>query len=63
MKLNDEKIRLLMYRNDMTQTELADEAGLTRETINAVANGKSCSYMSALRIAKALEVQLEDIMR
>ncbi len=63
MKLDDEKIRVLIYRKGITQTELADKAGITRPTVSAVCNGKSCSYMSALRIANALEVELNDITR
>lgn len=63
MKLDAKKIREILFDRRMTQTELADKASLTRETINAVCNDKSCSYMSALRIAAALKVELEDIAR
>jgi len=63
MQLSTIKIRSLLYQKGMTQNQLAAISGLTRATISAVCNGKSCSYMSALRIAAALEVELEDISR
>lgn len=63
MKLSAIKIRGILYQKGMTQNQLAEVSGITRATINAVCNGKSCSYISALRIAAALEVELEDISR
>lgn len=61
MKLNAAKIRGILFEKRMTQIELANLTGLTRETVNAICNDKSCSYMSAKRIAAALDVDINQI--
>lgn len=63
MKLSASKVREILLERRMTQIELADQAGLTRETIDAVCNDKGCSYRSALKIAYVLDVELDDIKR
>jgi putative transcriptional regulator len=46
----------------MTQQDLADRVGVTRQTINAIELGKySPSLEVAFRIAAALGVRLEDV--
>ena len=56
-------IRKLRYeRNEMTQQDLAERVGVTRQTINAIELGKySPSLEVAFRIAVALGVRLEDV--
>ena len=56
-------IRKLRFdRNEMTQQELAERVGVTRQTINAIELGKySPSLEVAFRIASALGVRLEDV--
>jgi putative transcriptional regulator len=56
-------IRKLRFdRNEMTQQELAERVGVTRQTINAIELGKySPSLEVAFRIAAALGVRLEDV--
>jgi len=49
-------------RNEMTQQDLAERVGVTRQTINAIELGKySPSLEVAFRIAVALGVRLEDV--
>ena len=57
------QIRRLRLDNDrMTQQQLADKTGVTRQTIIAVEAGKySPSLTLAFRIANALGVRIEDI--
>ncbi len=46
----------------MTQQELADRVGVTRQTVNAIeANKYSPSLEVAFLIANSLQVQLEDV--
>jgi putative transcriptional regulator len=46
----------------MTQGELADRIGVTRQTLNAIEQGKySPSLEVAFRIAHALGVPLDDV--
>lgn len=54
--------KLRFERNEMTQQDLAERVGVTRQTINAIELGKySPSLDIAFRIAAALGVRLEDV--
>ena len=57
------RIRKLRFENnEMTQQELADRAGCTRQTIVALEQGKYVPSLAlAFRIAKVFRVQLEDV--
>ena len=59
------QIRRLRFDNDqMTQQQLADKAGVTRQTIIAIEAGKySPSLALAFRIADALGVSIQDVFR
>ncbi len=58
-------IRVLrLLHGGMTQQDLADRIGVTRQTVNAIEGGKySPSLEVAFRIALALEVRLEEVFR
>jgi putative transcriptional regulator len=54
--------KLRFERDEMTQQDLAERVGVTRQTINAIEAGKySPSLEVAFRIAVALGVRLEDV--
>jgi putative transcriptional regulator len=54
--------KLRFERNEMTQQDLAERVGVTRQTINAIEAGKySPSLEIAFRIAVALGVRLEEV--
>ncbi len=56
--------KLRFERGEMTQAELAEKTGVTRQTINAIEQGKySPSLEVAFGIAAALEVPLEQVFR
>ena len=59
------RIRRLRFDNDeMTQEELAKQAGCTRQTIIALEQGKYVpSITLAFKIAKAFAVTLEDVFQ
>jgi putative transcriptional regulator len=59
------KIRRLRFdHNEMTQQELAERVGVTRQTVNAIELGKySPSLEVAFRIAKVFSVPLEDVFQ
>jgi putative transcriptional regulator len=56
-------IRVLRFHNgEMTQQELADKTGVTRQTIVAIEQGKySPSLELAFRIAKAFNTSLGEV--
>jgi len=57
------RVRKLRFENnEMTQQELADHAGCTRQTIVALEQGKYVPSLAlAFRIAKVFGVQIEDV--
>jgi putative transcriptional regulator len=61
----DNSIRRLRFENgEMTQQALAEQVGVTRQTINAIELGKySPSLEIAFRIAAAFNVPLEQVFQ
>lgn len=59
------RIRTLRFRHgEMTQQELADRVGVTRQTVNAVENGKYAPSLEvAFRIAAVFEVPIEEVFQ
>lgn len=62
MRVDRLKIIVEMARRGLRGVELAQLAGVSRATITAIRGGKSCSRESAERIAKALGVDVTEIM-
>ncbi|WP_409070407.1 helix-turn-helix transcriptional regulator [Aliifodinibius sp. S!AR15-10] len=61
----ENKIRKLRFNHgEMTQQELADRVGVTRQTINAIEAAKySPSLELAFRIAEVFNVSLEEVFQ
>ena len=56
--------RLRFDHGEMTQQELADKVGVTRQTIIAIEAGKYApSLPLAFRIARAFNASVEDVFR
>ena len=56
--------RLRFERGEMTQAELAESVGVTRQTVIAIEQGRySPSLEMAFQIAHALSVPLEDVFQ
>lgn len=57
------RIRALRFhRGEMTQQDLAERIGVTRQTVNAIEGGKySPTLEVAFRIARALGTPLEEV--
>lgn len=62
MKINSAKMVTYMNEADMTLTKLAKLSGVSRATISAVRNGKSCLYETATLIAEALGVDVSELI-
>jgi putative transcriptional regulator len=55
-------MRVERAKRDLTQAELADLAGVTRKSINAIETGHMVpSIVLALKLAHALEVKVEEL--
>ena len=60
--INNNIRKLRFHANEMTQQELADKTGVTRQTIVAIENGKySPTLELAFRIARVFSTPLEDV--
>ena len=59
------EIRALRFQHgEMTQQQLADQVGVTRQTVNAIEGGKySPSLEVAFRIARVFGKPLEDVFQ
>ena len=63
-ELNNNVRRLRFEKDQMTQQDLADKVGVTRQTIIAIEQGKySPSLPLAFRIAKTFNVKIEDVFQ
>ena len=63
-KITNRIRRLRFDHNEMTQLELADQVGVTRQTIIALEAGKyTPSLLLAFRIAEAFAVKIEDVFQ
>jgi putative transcriptional regulator len=58
------RITKLRSATNMSQAELGDLIGVTRQTVNAIERGKySPSLEAAFKIARALNVTLDDVFQ
>lgn len=62
MKINRIKFITELAKRDMTQKQLAELSGVSRATINYIKGGKRCSDEVGQKIAKALGVDVTEIL-
>lgn len=62
MRIDRIKFVVTMTEKNLTQRKLAEMSGVSRVTVSAIKNGKNCSYETAVRLAKALDVDLEELI-
>ncbi len=56
------RLRVLRAERAWSQAELADRLGVSRQTVNAIENGKyDPSLPLAFRIARLFELRIEDV--
>lgn len=63
MRVNRKALICAMLDADVKVSELASLANVSRNTISAIKNGKSASVQTVEKIAKALHVPAEQLMR
>lgn len=62
MKLKNDIRRFRFNNNEMSQEELANEIGVTRQTIHSIEKGKFIpSTLLAFKIAEYFKVKVDDI--
>ena len=63
-KVTNDIRRLRFAHDEMTQADLADRIGVTRQTVIAIEQGRySPSLEMAFRIARVFEVPLDDVFQ
>lgn len=62
MRIDRVKLVAELTRQDMTQTQLAERAGVSRTTVNYVKSGKTCCDEVGHKIADALQVPIEKLL-
>lgn len=62
MKIDRVKLIATMAERDMKCTQLAKITGVALSTISSIRSGKSCLLETALLIADALRVEVEDLL-
>lgn len=61
MFLNGKKIEIRLIEIDMRKGELADAAGICRSKLSGILKGLNCKESTALKIASALGLSIEEI--
>ena len=61
MRLDRIKFAAELARAEITLTVLAERSGVSRATVTAVRSGKSCSRITAEKIAAGLGVDVEQL--
>lgn len=62
MRIDRVKLMAELTRRDMTQKRLSELAGVSRATINYIKGGKSCTDEVGHKIAKALGMDVTEII-
>ena len=62
MNVSKEKIERLMVNKGMTPPELASATGISQEGIARLKRRGSCRLSTAIRLCKALECKVEEII-
>lgn len=62
MRVNRKTLVCLMLEKDMNINKLAEKSDLSRGTISSIKSGKSCTDSTAGKIAKVLNVPVEQLI-
>ncbi len=63
MKLKN-RLRVLRAEKEISQKYLADQVGLSRQTVNSIERGKfNPSIVTALKIAEFFEVPVDEVFK
>lgn len=63
MKLNESKIKIEAFKQGLLQKDLIKLTGLSVATVSKVYNGGSCNPETAIKIATALKIDLEELVK
>ncbi len=61
MKIKSLQFKSYLLDKGYTLSDIAAKAGVSRNTVSSIVHGKSCSFATVGKLAKALDVSLTDI--
>ena len=62
MRLKHKMLNHIMIDKSMKLRRLQELTGISKATLSAVKNGKTCSFATAAKIAKALDVDVMELI-
>ncbi len=62
MKVNVHEFLIALAKSGLNMTGLAGVSGISRQTLSAIRNGKSCRPDVVFRIAETLNVPIEQLV-
>ena len=62
MNISAKRIERLLAERDMTKANLAERSGLCRQNISTIVRRGTCEPRTAYKLAKGLDVELDDIL-
>lgn len=63
MEINAKKLEVLLARNGLNQVQLSESSGVSRQSICTTIKRGSCSPATAYKLAKALNIDVEEIIQ
>lgn len=61
MKINTNKVILLLAEKEMSKSELAQKSGISRQNLSTILGRGSCSPKTAGKIAKGLGIPVSEL--
>ena len=62
MKIDTVKLITTMYKKGIKTGEVVKKSGLSRSTISDVRGGKTCTLDTAVKIANALDIPVNELI-
>ncbi len=62
MKIDTVKLITTMYKKGIKTGEVVKKSGVSRSTISAVRGGKTCTLDTAVKIANALDIPVNELI-
>ncbi len=62
MRIDRIKFIMIITSKDLTLSKLAEMSNLSRQTLSCIKQGKRCNQKTANKIAKALGIDVREIM-
>ena len=62
MKVNTQKIEMLLGKRNMTKAALSEKSGISRQSISTIIGRGTCLPVTAAKLASGLDVDIDEIV-